>query len=238
MGVGSRRQAEQWIKESRISVNGNIVDQMGMQINPLDDQVCVDGKLIQAKQPPAVYWLLHKPDLYLCSARAEADKKTIFDLPKLKSLPFAVKTAGRLDFRTEGLLILSNDGEFIHRLTHPSYKVPRRYYALLNGKLSSEELSSIQQGIRLEDGPTLPAKVEFMHGRSIGGGRGYWYTVTVYEGRNRLVRRIFAHFGKKTVRLIRYGIGDIELPESLKVGEYQALGPKQLRQLKQQLNLL
>lgn len=238
MGVSSRRQAEEWIKESRISLNGQVVSEMGVTVDPLKDQVCVDGKLVGAKQPPHVYWILNKPDLFLCSQKGEEGKPTIFNLPKLQSLPFPVKSAGRLDFRTEGLLVLSNDGEFIHRLTHPSYKVPRRYYALLNGKLSKEELASIESGFELSDGPTLPAKIEFAHGRSLGAGRGYWYIITVYEGRNRLVRRIFSHFNKKTVKLIRFGIGNVELPENLKSGEYQALTPKQLRELRRELKLV
>lgn len=239
MGIASRREAEKWISEGRVSINGEITCLLGAQIDPDNDRIAIDGKpLDPGKKPSHVYWVFHKPDLYLTSTKGEPDKPTIYDLPKLKGLGFRVLSAGRLDYRTEGLLVLSNDGEFIHRLTHPSYKMPRHYYALVNGKLTAEQMKQIKTGLPLEDGVTQPADIQFAHGKNLGGGKGSWYIITVYEGRNRLVRRTFSYFGLKTVRLVRFGMGNVRLPEDLKPGEYRQMSSSMLTALKKDLQLV
>lgn len=218
-------------------MNGQVIDQLGTQIDPEKDELSIDGRPIQRKEPPRVYWMLHKPDQVLTSMRAEGDKSTIYDLPSLKELSFRVSSVGRLDYRTEGLLLLSNDGEFVHRMTHPSYKVPRHYYALITGKLSEQELQTIKKGVPLEDGVTGKIDIHYAHGKKLGASRGSWYIVTVYEGRNRLVRRIFEHFDHKVVRLIRYGMGPLRMPETLKPGEYLQLSSKDIKALKSLVQL-
>ncbi len=232
LGVASRREAETWISEGRVSVNGQVVTELGRKIDPESDQVTVDGKLLVAAPPPRVYWMLNKPDEVLTTRNDGFQRTTIYDLPKLKKLPFLVAPVGRLDYRTEGLLLLTNDGELANRLTHPKYQVPRQYHVLITGKLTSEDEQGITRGVELDDGPTGKAELRYAHGKNLGQSRGSWYAVTVFEGRNRLVRRLFEHFGHKVVRLIRVSYGDVRLPEDLIPGEYKQLTSDQIKSLK------
>ncbi len=181
--------------------------------------------------------MLNKPDLYLTSHKGDENKQTIFDLPALKYVPFKVNAVGRLDYRTEGLLLLSNDGDFIHRLTHPKFKVPRYYYALVSHKLSAEQLKNVRSGVALSDGKTGPIEIQFAQGMNLGKSTGSWYYLKVHEGRNRLVRRIFEHFDFKVIRLVRAGFGDLRLPDSLASGEYRQLNSAQIKQLKKAVGL-
>jgi len=214
-----------------------VIKQLGTQIDPEADELTVDGQAIVRKEPPRVFWMLHKPDQVLTSTRAEGGKETIYDLPALKDLPFRVSPVGRLDYRTEGLLLLSNDGEFVHRLTHPSYQVPRHYYVLITGKLTEEQIKVIKKGVPLSDGVAEKVEIYYAHGKKLGASRGSWYIVTVHEGRNRLVRRIFEHFDHKVVRLIRYGLGPLRMPETLRAGEYLQLSSKDIKTLKSLVQL-
>ena len=238
LGLASRREAEGWIREGRIAVNGEIVTELGKKIDPEADRISLDGKSLTRNTPSKVYWLFHKPDKTLTSRKAEEAKSTIFDLPSLKGLSFDVAAAGRLDYRSEGLLILSNDGQLIYRLIHPKYKVARHYSVLVNGKLSAIDLKKMMHGIELEDGPVDKVGIKFVHNHNMGKSVGSWYFVTVYEGRNRLVRRLFERFDLKVIRLIRNGFGDIRLPESLAPGKYIQLKPEQIRYLKEITGLL
>jgi 23S rRNA pseudouridine2605 synthase len=237
MGIASRREAERWIEGGLVSVNGEIVREMGVRINPDEDQVTVKGKLIVNKAPPKVYWLLNKPDQILTARTDDRDRETIYDLPKLRNLPYLVSPVGRLDYRTEGLLLLTNDGELANRLCHPKYKVPRSYYALVNRKLTDQELEKIREGIKLEDGLTKDIKINFSTGMKMGASKGFCYDIIVTEGRNRLVRRIFEHFDIKVVRLMRYAFGDIFLPPELEISEYTQLHPDQIYALKKSTGL-
>lgn len=220
------------MKAGKVAINGKIVQEMGSLIDPEVDELSIDGRPVSKGAPPKVYWMLHKPDMTLTSTRSQEDKPTIFDLPSLRGLSFQVFSAGRLDYRTEGLLILSNDGQFIQHLTHPRYGVARHYYALVTNKLSDAQLAQLRKGVELEDGAVKGVEIQYAHGKKLGASRGSWYIITVHEGRNRLVRRLFEHFGLKVVRLIRYGIGELRLPEDLKPGQYLQLTPSQIRSLK------
>lgn len=238
MGLASRREAESWISEGRIAVNGEIVKELGRKVTPGVDAVTVDGKLVGGAPPPRVYWMLHKPDEVLTARQDGWDRPTIYDLPKLAKVPFLVAPVGRLDFRTEGLLLLTNDGELANRLCHPKYKVPRHYHVLINGKLGPEQEAQMKKGVTLEDGPTQGVELRYAHGKDLGGGgRGSWYAVTVFEGRNRLVRRLFEHFQCKVVRLIRVGFGEIRMPEDLKPGDYLQLTSDQIDALRRSTDL-
>lgn len=237
MGLLSRREAESWITDGRVAVNGKVVTELGTKITPGTDEVALDGKPVTKAPPPRVYWLLHKPDEVLTARQDGFQRTTIYDLPALKKLPFLIAPVGRLDYRTEGLLLLTNDGELANRLCHPKYKVPRQYHVLIIGKLTNDEETSIRRGVDLEDGPTGKVDLRYAHGKNLGQSRGSWYVVTVHEGRNRLVRRLFEHFNHKVVRLIRVSFGDLTLPESLKPGEYLQLNSDQIVSLKRATDL-
>jgi 23S rRNA pseudouridine2605 synthase len=236
LGIASRREAETWIAEGRVAVNGRKVTEAGTKVDPDADKVTVDGKPVGGK-PPRVYWLLHKPDEVLTARKDGWDRPTIYDLPRLKKVPFLVAPVGRLDFRTEGLLILTNDGELANRLAHPKYKLPRIYHVLITGKLTPQEEAKLKKGMKLEDGMTLPADLRYAHGKNLGASRGSWYAITVYEGRNRLVRRMFEHLGHRVVRLLRVGFGELRLPEDLKAGDYRQLTSAQIASLKRATSL-
>lgn len=210
--------------------------ELGTRIDPESDQISIDGRPV-SERPPLVYWMLNKPDFCLTSRAREPGKTTIYDLASLKNVKFLLNSIGRLDYRTEGLLLLSNDGELVHRLTHPSYKVPRVYQALVQRRLTSDEEAEIRKGITLEDGPTAGSDIQFIQSSEMGQSRGAWYMITVREGRNRLVRRLFEHFDNKVVRLTRYSFGDLHLPENLKPGEYRQLNSHEILALKQAVGL-
>jgi len=219
-----------------VAVNGKAAV-LGTKLDPDTDKVTIDGRPVVGKSPPRVYWMLHKPDEVLTSRYDEFQRKTIYDLPMVKKATFLVSPVGRLDYRTEGLLLLTNDGELANRLTNPKYHVPRTYHVLITGKLTPDEEKAIKSGVTLEDGKVGQTELRYAHGRNLGASRGSWYVVTVYEGRNRLVRRIFEHFDHKVVRLLRVAFGDLHLPEELKPGEYRQLTSEQIHELKKAARL-
>ena len=233
LGLASRREAETWITAGRVTVNGKVVTEQGTKVDPEEDRIQIKGQNIKEKAPPKVYWILHKPDKVL-TARPDvsSDKMTIYDLPKIAKTKFLISPVGRLDFRTEGLLLLTNDGELNYRLCRPEFHVPREYQVLVDEKLSKEQELQIRKGLELEDGPIKRIKLTYVVGAKMGNSSGSWYMVTVYEGRNRLVRRIFEHFDRKVVRLIRIGFGDIRLTPQLKPGEYRQLTGAEVAGLK------
>lgn len=238
MGIASRREAERWISEGRVAVNGELVSSQGIKVDPSKDEIRLDGKILGTALPPKVYWLLNKPDKVLTARVDSSDRMTLSDLPKLKKVNFSYSPVGRLDYRTEGLLLLSNDGELVNRLCHPKYKVPRTYHVLISGKLDKKAENGIRKGVRLDDGMTNPAELVYAHGKNLGKSKGSWYFITVYEGRNRLVRRLFESFDHKVVRLIRVSFGEIDLPDDLLPGEYQQLTSSDIRKLKKATDLL
>lgn len=232
LGIASRREAEAWIKEGRITINGNAPAQLGSKVDPSRDKLYDNGRLIEGKSPPKIYWMLNKPDQLLVSRKAQDQKSTIFNLPCLKDVPFMVSPVGRLDYRTEGLLLLSNDGDFIYRLTHPKFHVPRYYQVLLNRKLKMEDEQAIKSGITLSDGPTGPLSINYLRGVDLGKSQGSCYLIEVHEGRNRFVRRIFESFDYKIIRLIRVGYGELTLDLNLAPGKYRQLTASEIKSLK------
>ena len=237
LGLYSRRQTEQWIKEGRITVNGNVA-KLGQKVTPGEDTVIVNGENVSMETaPPRVYWLLNKPDQILTSTVDSFNRPTIYDLPKLRKVPFKLDPVGRLDFRTEGLLLLTNDGYLLQKLTHPSYQVPRIYQVLVTRHLKEDQVRQFRKGIQLEDGPSGPIDIDYMSGVSLGGSSGAWYLVTVKEGRNRFVRRLFESIDNKVIRLMRLGFGPIRLPDDLPPGEYRQLTSEQIQSLKDYVNI-
>lgn len=230
LGVASRRECESWIAEGRLRINGTLAT-VGTKVDPDVDEVRLDGKLLaSAQRPSLVYWMLNKPRGYLCSRKSALEMPTIFELPALARIRFKVEPVGRLDFLSEGLLLLTNDGELQNRLCHPSYKVERHYQVLSDKKLDSTQIESLRRGITLEDGP-VKANVVYANTANLGASRGYWYFVSIKQGRNRIVRRIFESFGAKVLRLRRDGFGEMRLG-SLKPGQIQQLSSKDIRYLK------
>ncbi len=236
-GVASRRTAERWIALGRVEVNGVVEKTLGRQIDPTKDKVRVDGTLLAEAAPNHVYWMLHKPDATMTTKSDPEGRQTIYHLAALAKLPFAVNPVGRLDYRTEGVLLLSNDGELLHRLMHPKFHVPRMYDVLVPQRLTEGQLKRFSAGMRLDDGLVEPIEIKPCGTKNMGKSRGYWYRMVVHEGRNRLVRRLFEKLGIRIVRLVRMSYGPIRLPEDSTPGELLPLSPAQISALKRATEL-
>lgn len=233
LGVLSRRQAEAFIRENRIQVNGAPAA-IGMQVNPEEDQITIDGKLQKKAEgkPSKVYWVFNKPDFTLVSRVPQNGMETIYEVGSLKRVPFRLNSVGRLDYRTEGLLLLTNDGELINKLCHPSSEAPRVYHVLLPKKLKKEELDLLNSGGLVLKGRPVRCQVNNFCNAKLGKTVGSWYEVTVFEGRNRLIRRMFEKLERRVVRLVRIAYAGISLPPDLKPGAYKALTSEEVTCLK------
>jgi 23S rRNA pseudouridine2605 synthase len=224
-GLCSRREGERWIEAGRVKVNGKVVTTLGTKVDK-NDQVAVDGKTLAPQRNERTLVLaMNKPTGRICTRKDPQGRPTIFELlgrghPRLISV-------GRLDINSEGLLLLSNDGDLVHQLTHPSSEVPRVYRVRVHGRISDSFLTKLQEGVELEDGHTGPLTV------ALDGvqGANSWLTLTLKEGRNRLIRRIFQTFDMNVGRLIRISYGGIELGEVAR-GSWRQLSQPEIKQLK------
>lgn len=206
-GLGSRRQVERWIEEGRITIDGQPAT-LGVRVTS-NQALRVDGRIIpvHATQPKARILIYHKPEGEVCTRSDPQGRPTVFDkLPSLRGARWIA--VGRLDFNTSGLLLFTTDGELANRLMHPSSEIEREYAVRILGKISDETLARLKDEVMLEDGPA--------HFDSIvdagGSGANHWYHVTLREGRNREVRRLWDAVGAKVSRLIRVRYGPIKLP--------------------------
>ncbi len=209
-GVASRRAAERIIADGRVRVNGTLVTRLGTQANPETDSISVDGISIGSR-PPAVYLLLNKPRGYVTTARDPRGRPVVMDLVyKTRERVFPV---GRLDMDSEGLLLLTNDGELAQRLTHPRHEVDKEYMALVDGTPDDDALRDLRRGVDLEQRRTAPATVELIPppaGLSTGPGQS-WLRLVLKEGRKRQVRLMCEAVGYPVSRLIRSRIGPLRL---------------------------
>jgi pseudouridine synthase len=221
-GVASRRAGEQIILAGRVAVNGRIVRQLGTQVDPLHDRVAVDGQPVRAKRK--LYLALNKPRGCVCSRKDEFSRPTIYEL-----LPREwgnVYSAGRLDYDTEGLIFLTNDGEFALRLTHPRYEVNKKYVATVEGRVAEEILDRFKRGI-VHGGEKLRAKKARLISSSLSRSV---VELELVEGKNREVRRLFESQGVTVKRLQRTQIGKIKLGE-LRTGRWRILTEPEIKSL-------
>jgi len=208
-GWGSRRSCEELIAEGRVTVNGEVAE-LGRRVDPNTDLIEVDGALVGAK-PGLVYYLLNKPAGVITTAKDTHDRRTVLELVPAEPRVFPV---GRLDRETEGLLLLTNDGELAHRITHPSHGVDKEYLAHVRGRLTAGDLRRLRDGIELDDGMTAPAQASQP---SPGVLR-----IVIHEGRNRQVRRMCDAVGHPVLRLVRTRIGPLS-DRSLRPGDWREL---------------
>ncbi|MDB9822533.1 rRNA pseudouridine synthase [Deltaproteobacteria bacterium] len=228
-GIVSRRKADELIGSGRVILNGVIVRELGTKAIWGRDSIMVDGKEIP-KPSDRIYLILNKPFGYISSLRDPEGRPIVTDL--LKSVPDRVYPVGRLDFDSLGLLLLTNDGDFSHRLTHPRYHIPRTYKVTVDGTVSEDTLRVLRKGVQLEDGfsgNSRAALVKQAGGKSI-------IRLTITQGRNRLVRRMVEALGYSAVHLIRIGFGNLELG-TLKTGQYRHLEPDEVLALKKSVGL-
>lgn len=221
-GVSSRRAADELITNGRVEVNGTTVTELGMRIDPANDEVRVDGRRVQ--QEKKLYILFNKPAGVVCTnARHEQKKRVIDLLPEVRG---RIYTVGRLDLDSEGLLLLTNDGDFALQMTHPRYGVPKVYAVEVRGRVEKEDLEKARGGVWLSEGPTAGMKIRVEHQ---GPGKTF-LRVMLREGKNREIRRVFAKLGYPVKSLKRVRIGDLTL-HGLGTANWRYLTPTEVKDL-------
>lgn len=229
MGIASRRKAEELILEGRVTVNGQIA-RLGMKADPERDHIKVDGKLL-IRPEPKVYYLLNKPSGVVTTLYDPQGRPTVKEF--IKRIPYRIYPVGRLDYHSEGLLLLTNDGELAHAILHPSKDIPKTYVVKVKGHVEEEKLDRLRRGIRLEEGITKPARVKIIRFSE----NNSWVEITIYEGRKRQVRRMFEKIGHPVIKLKRIAINGLKLG-SLRPGELRQLSSEEIRLLRKEVGLL
>lgn len=218
-GIASRRKAEQLILEGRVSVNGQIITQLGTKVDPRQDHVKVDGKLIRPE--PLEYFIVNKPRGVL-SAVSDPLKRPL--VTQLVRSPKRLYPVGRLDFQSEGLMILTNDGELTRRITQAG-KMEKVYQVKVRGQPTQEKLDRLSGGMRIEGEKFAPCKI-----RELKRARNCWFEVTLREGKNLQIRRMFEHMGHPVMRVRRTAIGPLVLG-NLPPGGYRKLTSREVQLL-------
>lgn len=224
-GIASRRDAEEIIAAGRVTVNGKVVTELGTKIEPRRDRVAVDGKMLKAEK--YVYILLNKPKGVVTTLEDPRGRKTVADI--VAKIPERIYPVGRLDYNTEGLLIMTNDGDITHALTHPSHEIAKTYLAKVEGFPPEEKLDKLRVGVRLEDGVTAPAKINI-----VDIDREKELTtleIIIYEGKNRQIRRMCETIGHPVKNLKRIQYAFLTL-EGLRRGQYRQLLAREVEELK------
>jgi pseudouridine synthase len=211
-GVASRRASERLISAGRVSVNGAVVTRLGTRVDPERDQIEIDGRLLPTASTrsacrSAITIALNKPEGYVCTVKDPHARHTVMEL--IRNVQQRIFPIGRLDAATSGLLLLTSDGDLAQLLTHPSNKIPKVYRVVARGRISEFAVTDLKQGILLEDGMTAPAGVEFIHYDQAHNTSVL--DITLYEGRNRQIRRMMAAVGHPALALTRLSIGPISV---------------------------
>ncbi len=224
-GLASRRKAEGLIAAGRVMVNGKIVTELGTRVNPERDHVKVDGKHLSAAQP-FVYLMLNKPKNVVSTLDDPGGRTTVKDY--LRGVSVRVFPVGRLDFDSEGLMLLTNNGDLAQALLHPRYHVPKTYLIKVKGVLMDEDIAQLQQGVRLEDGMTSPAQLKKV--RKVEANS--WLEITIREGRKHQVKRMLESVGHPVIKLMRIRMGPLSLGH-LEPGEFRFLTDREANALRE-----
>jgi pseudouridine synthase len=223
-GVASRREAERLIQSGRVAVNGKPVTALGTIIDPARDTVRLDGERV-ADRGRRVAYLLNKPRGYITSASDPEGRPTVLDLVPAGAA--RLYPVGRLDYHSEGLVILTNDGDLAQRLTHPRHHVPKTYRVKVRGTVPPAALAALRRGIVLDGRRTLPARVT-----PVSAQHNAWVEIVLYEGRKNQIRRMFEAIGHPVLKLRRIGIGPLR-DRGLKPGQWRRLDPEEIRRLRE-----
>ena len=215
-GIASRRKSEEYITDGRVKVNGKIETELGIKIDPEIDKVYFDGKLVK-KNDEKVYILLNKPIGYVTTVKDQFNRKTVMDLVKINQ---KVVPVGRLDMYTSGALILTNDGDFVYKITHPKHEVEKTYNVTIKGDILKDELNLLRDGVMIDGYKTKSAKVRIL--KKIINKNLTRIEVIIHEGRNRQIRKMFKSINKSVVALHRSKIGNICVND-MKIGTWRYL---------------
>jgi len=212
-GVGSRRECETLIEQGRVEIDGRVVTKLGTKVDPAASEIRVDGERVALEEH--VYYLVNKPKGYVCTSSTERGNPRVIDLvPEQRR----IYTVGRLDEGSEGLVILTNDGELANVIAHPRYEVDKTYRLAVRGRVTPEQIARVEKGVWLPEGKSAPAQVRRVERR----GGTTLVTVTLWEGRSRELRRIFAKVDLRVTELVRTAIGPLRLL-GLRPGAYRRL---------------
>jgi 23S rRNA pseudouridine2605 synthase len=218
--VTSRRKAEELIRAGRVKVNGKVVTELGSKADPDKDRIEVDGRRIEPTQQKIAI-LLYKPDGYITSMKDPEGRPTVTQL--VDSIPVRLYPVGRLDYHTEGLLILTNIGDLAQSIQHPSRAIDKIYWAKVKGIPGKDKLDRLRKGVTIEGRKTLPARVSVLETR-----KNAWLEITIREGRQNQIRKMCDAIGHSVIKLRRVGIGPIQ-DTKLKPGEFRHLTPKEVK---------
>lgn len=224
-GVASRRKAEEYILQGKVTVNGKIVQELGTKINPLKDKIEFENKEVKIEENK-IYILLNKPIGYVTTVQDQFNRDTVMDL--IKDIKVKLLPVGRLDMYTSGAIILTNDGDFIYHVTHPKHEVEKTYNATVNGVITNEDVKQLENGIEIEDYITGKAKVKILkidNEKNISR-----LQITIHEGKNRQVRKMCEAVGKKVLALHRSKIGNIDVKD-VKIGQWRYLTSNEINEL-------
>lgn len=224
-GIASRRKCEQIILENRVKVNGKLINTLGTKVNLNKDVVEVDEKIIE-KQNQKIYVLLNKPIGYVTTVKDQFKRDTVMDL--LKDIKTRIVPVGRLDMYTSGALLLSNDGAFVNKITHPSHEIEKTYNVTVRGKITKEDMQKLESGVDIGDYVTKPAKTKILkidENKNISR-----FQIIIHEGKNRQIRRMCKAINKPVLALHRAAIGNISV-KNLKMGQYRYLTNKEIEDL-------
>ena len=222
VGVASRAELKKYCKQGLISVNGKVINNPGVQVDSESDDIRFNGEKIVYRE--FVYIMLNKPDGYI-SATFDKYDPIVLDLIDQSYLVFEPFQVGRLDKDTEGLLVLTNDGQLAHRVLSPKKHVPKTYYAKIQGKVTEEDILAFEKGVILDDGyETMPSQLKILKSDDMSE-----IELTIHEGKFHQVKRMFESVGKKVVYLKRLSMGKLKLDESLGLGEYRELTEEEVK---------
>jgi len=224
-GIASRRKCEEYILQGKVKVNGNVITTLGTKINPRKDKVEYNNKLVKKKTNEYTYILLNKPIDYVTTAKDQFGRNTVLDLVKIEKRLVPV---GRLDMYTSGALILTDDGNFVYKVTHPKHEITKTYTVTLRGTITQEEVDKLIEGVDIGDFVTNQAKVKILKiDEEQNKSR---LEITIHEGKNRQVRRMCEAIGKKVLALHRSKIGNIGVKD-IKIGTWRYLTAKEVDEL-------